>query len=299
MLPDIDSLALFIKAAEYGNLTKAATSTHMSLAAASRRIALLEHRFKTTLFSRTSKGLQLTPAGDALLRHAKNLLFRINKMQSEMTAYESGSKGVLKVRVSTSVLTHSFPKDLVQFLNQYPDFKIIVSEEWSTDIVRALLSAEADVGFVIKGTSVEGLETFTYGFDQICAIFPKNHPLSKLKRIKLADFLKYDIVGLEANANFMKLVSMEAAKIDRILRVRIEVKGFEAVVKMIKAGLGVGLLPFNHDESIELPGDDLIGVPIEEDWAIREILICIRKNAPRTVALTNFLSAFAKQYPST
>ena len=53
MLPDIDSLALFVRAAELRSLTKAAEASHIGLAAASRRMALLEHRFKTALLERS------------------------------------------------------------------------------------------------------------------------------------------------------------------------------------------------------------------------------------------------------
>ena len=92
MLPDVDSLALFVKAAELGSLTKAADESSMSLAAASRRIALLEHRFKASLFNRSSRGIELTSAGSALVKHAKDLLVDINKMQSEMKDHmESGA----------------------------------------------------------------------------------------------------------------------------------------------------------------------------------------------------------------
>jgi DNA-binding transcriptional LysR family regulator len=118
MLPDVDSLALFVKAAELGSLTKAADESNMSLAAASRRIALLEHRFKASLFDRSSRGIELTSAGSALVKHAKDLLVDINKMQSEMTDYETGSKGVLRVMASTSVMTHRFPHDLAKFLKK-------------------------------------------------------------------------------------------------------------------------------------------------------------------------------------
>ena len=71
MLPDIDSLALFVRAAELRSLTKAAEASHIGLAAASRRIAMLEHRFHTTLLERSSRGVEMTAAGASLLPHAR------------------------------------------------------------------------------------------------------------------------------------------------------------------------------------------------------------------------------------
>ena len=90
MLPDIDSLALFVRAGELRSLTKAAEASHIGLAAASRRIALLEHRFRTQLLERSSRGVELTPAGMALLPRAKALLVDLNQMQAEMRDHEIG-----------------------------------------------------------------------------------------------------------------------------------------------------------------------------------------------------------------
>ena len=115
MLPDIDSLALFVRAAELKSLTLAADAAHMSLGTASRRIAMLEDRFKTTLFERSPRGVALTPAGASLLPFAKNLLVQMNQMQAEMTAHESGCKGALVVLANTSAMTESLPRELAEF----------------------------------------------------------------------------------------------------------------------------------------------------------------------------------------
>ena len=74
MLPDLDSLALFVQAAEMGNLTRAAEASHITVPAASRRLSLLEHQFKAQLFERHSRGLQLTPAGEHLLQLTREVI---------------------------------------------------------------------------------------------------------------------------------------------------------------------------------------------------------------------------------
>ena len=295
MLPDVDSLALFVKAAELGSLTKAADESNMSLAAASRRIALLEHRFKASLFDRSSRGIELTNAGRALVKHAKDLLVDINKMQSEMTDYETGSKGVLRVMASTSVMTHRFPNDLARFLKKFPDYRVVVQERWSDEVVKSLLSAEIDVGFIINGSVTNGLELHNYETDHLCAVFPKGHPLSKVKTLTYSKILDHEIVGLESSANLMRLLAMEASKIEKVMRTRIEVRSFEAIQKAVSAGLGVGFLPFATEQPINLQDNNLIAVPIEEEWAKRQIFLCIRKEQSSNPMLPKFLEAFMKK----
>ena len=92
MLPDLDLLALFARAAELRSLHKAAKAakganaaeaSHIGLAAASWRMVLLEHRFKTPVLDQTSRGGEPTPTGGSLLPHAKALRVQINPMQAD------------------------------------------------------------------------------------------------------------------------------------------------------------------------------------------------------------------------
>lgn len=110
MFPDIDSLALFVRAAQMGNLTRAAEACHITVTAASRRLSLLEHQFKAKLFERHSRGLQLTPAGDRLLKLARDLVADMHHMRAEMANYASGRHAVLRVHGNTSAMTHFCPQ---------------------------------------------------------------------------------------------------------------------------------------------------------------------------------------------
>lgn len=288
MLPDNDSLALFIKAAECGSITKAAEASHMSLGAASRRIALLEHKFNTTLFERTSKGIQLTHAGSALVEYAKNILVDLNKMQSEMSAFETGSKGVLRVLAASSAMAQYLPEDLARFSQAYPDYKLILHEAWSTEIIQSVLSGEADVGIIVKGAIVDGLDIFEYRTDHLAALFRADHPLAKKKSIEFSDVLDYELIGLEASANLMKLLTMEASNLEKTMKLRVEVKSFEAVLKMVQCDLGVGLLPKDFGMSKARSGE-LVCKPLPEAWAVRQMLICTRKEKQKSQALQDFL----------
>lgn len=296
MLPDNDSLALFVKAAECGSLTKAAEVSHMSLGAASRRIALLEHKFKTILFERTSKGIHLTPAGAALVHYAKDLLVDLNKMQSEMSAFEAGNKGVLRVLASTSSMAQCLPEDLALFSKAHPDYKLIVHEAWSNEIIQSILAAEADVGIIMKGAFTAGLEVFDYRTDHLAALFRSDHPLAHKDNFSFSDVLDYDLIGLEGSANLMKLLTMEATNLGKTMKLRVEVRSFEAVLKMVQSGLGVGLLPKDVGLSKAASGD-VVCRPLPEPWAVRQMLICTRQGQSKNLALTNFLSTLLGSIP--
>ncbi|MEB0058447.1 MULTISPECIES: LysR family transcriptional regulator [unclassified Variovorax] len=293
MLPDIDSLALFVRAAELRSLTKAAEASHIGLAAASRRIALLEHRFKTPLLERSSRGVELTPAGAALLPYAKRMLIEINQMQSEMSDHAVGRRGVLRILANTSVITESLPEDLAGFALENPDVRLVLEERWSSEIVRALLAAEGDVGIIVEGTRTDGLETFAYSSDRIAVVMPAGHPLARLADMKFVDLLDEDLIALESSSSMMHLLAEQAVIAERTLQLRVEVRSFEAVCRMVQAGLGIGLLPYQA-ASVLAGGLGLTVRPLVEEWAERRMLICVKSDRGANSSITKLLDYLAQ-----
>lgn len=292
MLPDIDSLALFVRAAELRSLTKAAEASHIGLAAASRRMALLEYRFKTPLLERSSRGVALTPAGASLLPHAKALLVGINQMQAEMRDHTNGRKGALRILANTSVMTESLPEDLADFARQNPEVRLLLEEGWSSEIVRRLLAAEGDVGIIVEGTCTEGLETFPYSTDRIAVVMPADHPLTRVPEMKFADVLDDDLIALESGSSMMRLLAEQAVIAERTLQLRVEVRSFEAVCRMVQAGLGLGLLPYQV-ASVLGKGLGLVVRPLTEGWAERRMLICVRKERAANNLVAKLLNYLA------
>jgi DNA-binding transcriptional LysR family regulator len=293
MLPDLDSLALFVRAAEMHSLTKAAEASHLGLAAASRRIALLEHKFRTTLLERSPKGVELTPAGHALLVHAKNVLMQMNQLQVEMSDYAAGRKGALRLMANTSVMTEDLPNHLAQFLSIHPEVRLVIEERWSSEVARAVLASEADIGIVLEGSQIDGLDVFPYVSDQLSVVLPKDHPLSKKPSLHFADILEYEVVALEAGSSMMRLLAQQAVVAEQPLRLRIQVRSFEAVCRMVQSGLGIGVLPILAAKSLA-NAMGLVVKPLNDPWAERLMLVCIKKDRqanPSLMPLVEFLIA--------
>ncbi len=288
MLPDIDSLALFVRAAELRSLTKAAEASHIGLAAASRRMALLEHRFRTTLLERSSRGVELTAAGASLLPHARALLVELNQMQAEMRDHANGRKGALRVLANTSVITDTLPNDLAAFAHHNPDVHVIVQERWSEEIVRSLQAAEADVGIVVEGTPVEGLETRPYCQDRLAVVMPHGHPLAVFESLSFSAVLDDELITLEGGSSMTRLLASQAVIAQKTLQLRIQVRSFEAICHMVEAGLGLGLLP-EQAARVLAKGLDLTVRPFNDAWAERRMVLCTRKDRASTPSVSKLL----------
>lgn len=284
MLPDIDSLALFVRAAELHSLTKAAEASHIGLAAASRRIALLEHRFQAPLFDRSPRGVELTPAGSTLFVHARALLLRMNQLQSDMSDYAAGRRGILRVLANTSAMTEFLPEDLASFTAANPDIRLSIEERWSAEIVTAVLASDADLGIVMEGHANDELATVPYRRNRIAVVTRADHPLANNAAPRFADVLEHDIVALEGSSSMMRLLASQSTIAGRALRLRVQVRSFEAVCRMVQARLGIGLLPLQAARLLA-QGLDLAVQPLAESWAERQMLICSRRKRPPAAAL--------------
>jgi len=277
MRPDISSLALFIRVAELKSITKAAQAGHIALAALSRRIAQLEDQFGVQLLHRSARGVELTPAGAALLFHARQMMAKVDAMRAEISDYSKGAKGLVRIQANASALAQYLPGDLASFALAHAAIKLALEEERSSAIVDAVRSGATDVGIVMEGAEAAGLQLFDYRTDTLCAVGPRRHP-GRARALAFAKLLDHDFVGLESNTVISRLMLDEARRAGKPLRLRVQVKSFDVLARMVQAGLGIGVLPEAATAAFARPmGLRLIS--LTDAWATRRMYVCVRQYA--------------------
>jgi DNA-binding transcriptional LysR family regulator len=286
MLPDLDSLALFVHAAEMRSLTRAAEASLITVPAASRRLSLLEHQFKAQLFERHSRGLQLTPAGERLLQLAREVIASVHHMRAEMGNYAQGRHTVLRVHGSTSAMTQYLPADIAAFHNA--QVRIVLEECWSEDAVRRLRRGEIDLGVIVEGADVSGLCCRPYRQDRLAAVLRDDDPLAR-DELSFADLLERDLVGLDGSSKLTRLLEAQAAQLMRPMALRVQVRSFESVCRAVEARLGVGVLPLKAARSFAA-AMGLRVVPLVEPWALRRMLLALRAEPARESPLHALLA---------
>lgn len=283
MLPDLDSLALFVRAAEMRNLTRAAELSLMSVPAASRRLSLLEHQFRTQLFERHSRGMELTPAGERLLHLAREVIASVHHMRAEMGNYAAGHRSVLRLNGNTSAMTQFLPGDIASFQTAHPDVRIVLEECWSDDAVRRVRTGEVDLGVIVEGGDTAGLWTCPYRLDHLAAVLRRDDPLGG-ETVAFADLLERDLVGLEGGSTLTRLLESQATQLLRPMALRVQVRSFEAVCRAVQARLGIGVLPLAAARGL-VDAMDLRVLPLADAWAQRRMLLCVRSQPARQTPL--------------
>jgi DNA-binding transcriptional LysR family regulator len=275
--PDLASLALFVRIAEMRSITKAARASHIALAAASRRIQQLEEQLGVQLLRRSARGVELTPAGTVVLARAHGMLAQADEMRAEVADYSKGAKGLVRIHANASALAQYLPGDLASFSSAHPEIKLTLEEERSGAIVEAVRKGTADVGIVMEGAEAAGLQIFEYRTDLLCAVVPRRHPV-KERKIAFARLLEHDFVGLESNTVISRLMLDEAARAGKPLRLRVQVKSFDVVARLVQAGLGIGILPEDAANAFARPMG-LRFVSLTDTWAARRMYVGVKSHA--------------------
>lgn len=270
---DLIDLRLFVAIAEAKNLTRGAERVHLAASSASHRMRLLEASIGTPLLLREPRGVSLTRAGEALLRHARQVFAQLEQMHADLTPYAKGVRGHVSLWANTHA-THTFlPDSLSTFLQRHPQVSISLEEHTSPHVLLAVARGEVEVG-VVAG-SIEGaeVELIPYRADRLVLIAPTDHPLATQVSSLFAQVLDYPFVMLHSGSAIHTFTMNAAAALGRHLEVRIQVRSFEAVCRMVSAGVGIGMVP----RSAVTAGAQLAVVELEEPWAQRDLKVCVRR----------------------
>ena len=283
---DLMSLQLFVAVCELGSIGKAAEREFIAPSALSKRLSDLEAALGSALLHRHSRGVDLTPAGQSLLHHARSVLFSLERMQSELGEYADGQRGQVRIHASISATVQFLPEDLGSFVRAHQGIKIDLEEHLSTEVLRAVQEGVADFGICNTADGVGELQTRPYRQDQLVLIVPKGHALAAQKSVAFEDTLAFDHVGLHSNSSIYVTMRQAAAALGQTIKLRIQVTGLDAMGRMIHNGLGIGVMPRQAFALMQGVGA-LTAIPLTDAWAQRSIDLVARdfSTLPRTARL--------------
>lgn len=282
---DLTSLQLFVAVCELGSIGRAAEREFIAASAISKRLSDLEATLATPLLYRHPRGVDLTPAGESLLHHARSVLYSLEKMQGELSEYADGVRGHVRVHANISAIVQFLPEDLGAFTRAHDAIKIDLEEHLSSEVMRAVQEGAADLGICHVPAGSSELQTLPYRHDRLVLIVPAGHALSAQGAIDFIASLDYDQVGLHANSSIYVAMHQAALAAGRAIRLRIHVTGLDAMCRMIENGLGVGVMPLTAFELMgHGVGGRLASVALNDAWAERAISLVARDFSSLPVA---------------
>jgi DNA-binding transcriptional LysR family regulator len=282
------SLQLFIAVCEERSIARAAEREALVASALSKRMAALEAEVGVPLLVRRRQGVEPTPAGEALLTRAREVLAALDQLRVELGAFGTGVQGSVRVVASPSVLAERLPEDIAAFLARYPGIHVGLEERTSPDIVRAVREGNADLGVLWDLTDLAGVQVLPYRTDRLCVALAPDHPLARRPSIAFADMLDYPSIGVSPGGQLDLLLRRQAALLGRLPAYRMQVSSLDAAIRMVVAGLGLTILPLEAATPHAGAGR-LVLVPLAEPWAVRRLVVVTRP-APLVSAAARLLA---------
>jgi len=301
MIRPLDPVSLqhFVAVCEEGSIARAAAREAMVASALSKRIGALEAEVGVPLLLRRRHGVEPTPAGEALLARAREVLGALARMRAELGAFGQGAQGSVRVLASPSVLAEHLPEDIGRFLSHHPALRVSLDERVSPDIVRSLREGAADLGVLWDQANLSGLHSVPYRRDHLCVAMAPSHPLARRPSLRFVDTLDQVSVGVATGGLMDQLLRRQAALVGGLPVHRIQVSSMDAACRIVAAGLGLAVLP--REVAVPHAGAGRLAlVPLAEPWAARRFVVASRPEpllSASACLLAGYLQTLAASNP--
>jgi DNA-binding transcriptional LysR family regulator len=236
----------------------------------------MEDALGVPLLERQRRGVQLTPAGSALVHHARIVTQQLDEMRGELDKYAKGLRAHIHLLSNTVGMVEFLPPALAAFLATHPNIDVDLEERQSREIVRAIAEGFADVGIVADTVDpAEELETFPFAEDRLVVIAPRRHALMRHRKMAFREILDHDFVGLVAGSALQETLNHHAARAGRQLKIRVRLNGFDSIARLVESGIGVAVLPETAARRCQRSMAIRI-IPLTDAWAPRHFTVCVR-----------------------
>ncbi|NML31727.1 LysR family transcriptional regulator [Paraburkholderia antibiotica] len=298
---DLTTLQLLLSIHQHGTLTHAARREAIAVSAASKRLHELEQALGEPLFLRERSGMTLTLAGEIVLMHAREMISSAQRINAELSERGLREHRTVRVAANLSAIIQFFPDDLNRFMELHPDIQIKLNEMPSSNVLQTIRDGNADLGICTNPDFMdECTHLHPYRRDRLVLIARSTHPLAQRPSVSFVDTLDTDYVGLQSDCWVNRRCQRAASAVGDAFKVRVQVSGFDALCRMVQAGVGVGLVPYEVFRSIGQPLG-LVAVTLDDAWAVLELQIAVPRSQPmsvQTAMLLDHLRRTARDEPS-
>jgi DNA-binding transcriptional LysR family regulator len=264
-------LRAFEAAATTLSHSRAAEQLHLTQPAVSMQIRLLEDELGLPLFRKQGRGLQLTEAGDELLRHARGILGAIRQAEDALTSLQGSTRGQLHLGVVPTA-NYFAPLLMMAFRERFPEVKLKLSVDRRDTILALLNEHQIDVAIAGYPPSEADVEAEAFARHPHCIVAAPGHPLAGKRRIAWSELKGEPFIFREpgsATRQFLEhLLQSQALQVN----VTMELSGNETIKQAVMAGMGISFMSA-HAFQIELAAGrmavlDLVGMPKLLDWCL-------------------------------
>jgi len=240
---DFRQLEAFVNVARYRNFSRAGKALFLSQPTISLHISNLEKELNTALFDRTSKEVNLTPAGAEFLNYALDMINMKNRAIHNIISSQKKISGSIRISTSTTPSLVLLPNAIEKFQSLHPEVKFIIEEKSSQDILEDVCSLSSDLGLI--GMQVENERFISQPLfdDELVFICSENTPLDGI--VEIADIANFRFISRsDQSATRIELerVMSERGYDISLLENVVESDNMNLIISLVASGVGISYM---------------------------------------------------------
>jgi DNA-binding transcriptional LysR family regulator len=259
---DFDGIQAFVVIAELGGFNKAADQLHITQTALTRRVQKLEAYLELRLIDRTTRHVELTAVGREFLPKARAIVNEMTSAIGHLKDMSGHAKGSFSLACIPSLTVSMVPQLIRQYVNLYPDNRIRILDATSSEVRKAVLNQQAEIGIALDGEKHADLIETSLFDDPLVFICQDTHPLKNKKSVTWSDMRDVDLIVVSNFTSTRVLMDYQLAQHGIRLNGSYEVQHHATAINLVAAGVGCAILPSStlndgersHIHKIELKG---------------------------------------------
>ncbi|MET0311100.1 MAG: LysR substrate-binding domain-containing protein [Burkholderiaceae bacterium] len=267
---DIQDIKLVAAIARSGSITAGAAAVNLALGSASERLRTLEESLGTPLFERAARGVKVTGAGEAFLRHALPILTHHESLRQEMQEFTQGKRGRIRVAANSLAIAQLLGEPLTGFLLDHPHLQVDVEEMPTDRALTAVLDAAADLGVGVVHGSFTNLTVVPLLEEELVAVVGAGHPLAERPQASFHEILEYELLTSSSSSAVHQFLQDRAEQLGKKILLRARMRDSATICRMAARGVGVGIVFRSVAE--RGPGAAPLNiVSISDAWSHRQV----------------------------
>ena len=242
----LKQLEVFVQVARLRSFSRAADALYLTQPTVSAHISALETELGAQLMLRSTRELQLTAAGQALLHYAVQIMGLTRKAEEAVRAAGDTLQGALTIAASTVPSQYLLPRVLAKLHQRWPEIRFQISQGDSGEAARRVAEHEAELGIIGTPVRRAGCECISCGSERLVIVTPNTEAYANLsgffpaEKLRTAPFLVREPGSgtRRQSETFLKGIGVEP----RSLRVAAQLQSTEAILQGVRYGLGIAIV---------------------------------------------------------
>jgi DNA-binding transcriptional LysR family regulator len=297
---DVRRMRVLREVARRGSFSAAAEALSFTQSAVSQQIAALEREAGTVLVQRSARGVKLTEAGEAIVRHAEAILARLAEAEAELEAIAGLRGGRLRMATFESAASSLMPLAIAAFRERHPAVELSMSLLEPEDALPQLRAGELDLAVIFESRAAEaasdGLSLVHLLEDPLLLVLPADHPLARKRSLRLSDVADDAWIGGQAGCECNRLILRSCAAAGFDPRITFETDDYSAVQGLVAAGVGVSLVA---ELGLANARQDIVVRSLGRDTPVRQVhaaTLAEGYRSPATQAMLGILAEVTERY---